>query len=79
MLIREHHFLCRWDETSFGVSCNFADCLRIRETGDSRRFQTMRLSPEYGTRHMLANGMLRERPLPLPGVNKVSGKPTFSE
>jgi hypothetical protein len=62
----------KWDERSFAVSCNFVDCLRIRENGDGRRFQTMRLSPEYGTRHMLANSMLRERPLTLKGINKVN-------
>ncbi len=63
----------RWweDERSFAVSCNFADCLRSRETGDAARFQTMRLSSEYGTRHMLSNAMLREYPVALPNMNKV--------
>ncbi len=90
----------KWDERAFAVSCNFVDCLRSREFGDSSRFQvttvtistffltiftikdafffvfffllqTMRISSEYGTRHMLSNAMLREYTVSRPNMNKV--------
>lgn len=57
------------------VSCNFADCMSARETGLPNlahgRFWTQRLSSEYGTRHMLANSMLKESPASIPQMNKV--------
>ena len=33
--------------------------------------EPMTLSGEYGTRHMLANAMMREYPVPLPRMDKV--------
>lgn len=57
--------------SSFPLSCNFVDCVRSRELGDSRKFQTFRLNPEYGTRHMLSNAMLKEHQISVPGMNKV--------
>ena len=57
------------------LSCNFADCMSARETGlpslSAGRFWTQRLSSEYGTRHMLANSMLKESPASVPQMNKV--------
>ena len=46
------------------LSCNFVDCIGSRELGLPRvggnRFFSERLSSEYGTRHMLSNGMMKE-------------------
>ena len=57
------------------ISCNFTDCLKNRElTGSSiagGRLYSQRLSSEYGTRHMLANNMLKESALSLPHMNKI--------
>eukprot|EP00096_Caligus_rogercresseyi_P007173 TRINITY_DN2484_c0_g1_i2.p1 TRINITY_DN2484_c0_g1~~TRINITY_DN2484_c0_g1_i2.p1 ORF type:complete len:480 (-),score=93.05 TRINITY_DN2484_c0_g1_i2:479-1918(-) len=54
------------------VSCNVADCLLNREMGlDRTGFQRMRLTSEYGTRHILSNAMLREYTLNVPDMNKV--------
>ena len=65
----------REEETGDRLSCNFADCMSARETGlpslSHGRFWTQRLSSEYGTRHMLANSMLKESPAPVPQMNKV--------
>ena len=62
-------------ETGDRLSCNFADCMSARETGlpnlSYGRFWTQRLSSEYGTRHMLANSMLKESPASIPQMNKV--------
>ena len=62
-------------KTGDRLSCNFADCMSARETGlpnlSHGRFWTQRLSSEYGTRHMLANGMLKESPASVPQMNKV--------
>ena len=62
-------------ETGDRLSCNFADCMSARETGlpslSAGRFWTQRLSSEYGTRHMLANSMLKESPASVPQMNKV--------
>lgn len=55
----------------FRVSCNFSDCLQSRESGCAERFQPMTLASEYGTRHMLSNGMFKERYESVPNVNKV--------
>ena len=44
---------------------------RSREMGDDRRFTTMRLTGEYGTRHMLSNSMLKEYPIKHKGMNKI--------
>jgi len=60
------------EESSYSISCNFVDCIANRERGCDRRFQTMRLASEYGTRHMLSNAMLREYPVSQSQVNKVS-------
>ena len=35
------------------------------------KFYTSRLNSEYGTRHMLANSMLKESPVYVPNMNKV--------
>jgi len=57
------------------VSVNFTDCLTAREMGMSHlgggKFYTSRLNSEYGTRHMLANSMLKESPVYVPNMNKV--------
>ena len=42
-----------------------------RERGCDKRFQTMKLASEYGTRHMLSNAMLKEYPGPAQQMNKV--------
>jgi len=59
------------EESSYAISCNFVDCLANRERGCDRKFQTMRLASEYGTRHMLSNAMLKEYPVTQSNVNKV--------
>jgi len=59
------------EESSYAISCNFVDCLANRERGCDRKFQTMRLASEYGTRHMLSNAMLKEYPVTQSSVNKV--------
>jgi hypothetical protein len=61
------------EESSYAISCNFVDCLSNRERGCDRKFQTMRLASEYGTRHMLSNAMLKEYPVTQTNVNKVGG------
>jgi len=56
------------------ISCNFIDCLANREMGHSRRFRPVRMSSEYGTRHMLTNSMFKEYPVspgPSTGFSKV--------
>ena len=42
-----------------------------RERGTDRRFQNMRLTSEYATRHMLSNAMMKEYPISQPNMNKV--------
>ena len=37
------------------------------------RLQTMRLSSEYGTRHMLSNAMLKENDVKINNMDKVGG------
>ena len=63
------------DSAGDRISCNFTDCLKNRElTGasvGSGRLYSQRLSSEYGTRHMLANSMLKETPISLPQMNKI--------
>merc|ERR550519_2669179 len=61
------------------ISCNFVDCLANRERGCDRKFQTMRLASEYGTRHLLSNAMLKEYPVTQSNVNKVTGLDGFSK
>ena len=39
------------EDSSYSISCNFVDCIANRERGCDRKFQTMRLASEYGTRH----------------------------
>ena len=57
------------------LSCNFVDCLSARELGLPRvggsRFFPKRLSSEYGTRHMLSNGMMKESSIPMPNMDKI--------
>ncbi len=57
------------------LSCSFVDCLTARETGLSRisggRYYQQRLSSEYGTRHMLANAMLKETAILVPQMDKI--------
>jgi len=67
------------EESSYAISCNFVDCLANRERGCDRKFQTMRLASEYGTRHMLSNAMLKEYPVTQSSVNKVTGMEMFSK
>jgi len=67
------------EESSYAISCNFVDCLANRERGCDRKFQTMRLASEYGTRHMLSNAMLKEYPVTQSNVNKVTGLDGFSK
>ena len=43
-----------------------------RERGTDRRFQNMRLTSEYATRHMLSNAMMKEYPISQSNMNKVS-------
>lgn len=59
------------DEASYRISCNFVDCIQTRERGCHRRLQTMRLSSEYGTRHMLSNAMLKENDVKINNMDKV--------
>jgi len=59
------------DEPGYSISCNFVDCIMNRERGLDRRFQTMRLTSEYATRHMLSNAMMKEYPIPQSNMNKV--------
>lgn len=59
-------------QPSYPISCNFVDCISNRERGCDRRFQTMRLASEYGTRHMLSNSMMKEYPVTQAHINKVS-------
>ncbi|XP_023320143.1 DDB1- and CUL4-associated factor 12 isoform X2 [Eurytemora carolleeae] len=58
-------------ENSYDISCNFVDCMMNRQRGDHRKFQTMKLSSEYGTRHMLSNSMLKEHEIKIGNMNKV--------
>lgn len=44
---------------------------RARELGLDHRFTPVRLSSEYGTRHMLSNSMLKEYPVLRPKMNKI--------
>lgn len=60
------------EEQSHSISCNFVDCLANRERGCDRKFQTMRLASEYGTRHMLTNSMMKEYPVTQGSISKVS-------
>lgn len=57
------------------MSCNFADCLSARQLGipavSGGRFYSQRLSSEYGTRHMLTNGMMKESAISVPQMNKI--------
>lgn len=59
------------DTASYNISCSFVDCIANRERGCDKRFQTMKLASEYGTRHMLSNNMLKEYPVTLTNMNKV--------
>ena len=59
------------DDTGYSISCNFVDCISNREMGSNRRFQNMRLTSEYATRHMLSNAMMKECPISQPNMNKV--------
>ncbi len=56
-------------------SCNFVDCVSAREIGLSHiggnRFFPKRVSSEYGTRHMLTNGMMKESSICMPGMDKI--------
>ena len=56
-------------------SCNFVDCLGAREMGlpavGGNRFFPERLSSEYGTRHMLSNGMMKETSIYMPSMDKI--------
>jgi len=61
----------RLSDNSFQISCNFVDCIKNRQLGLHKKFQTMRLSSEYGTRHMLSNSMLKEHEVKIPNMNKV--------
>ena len=58
-------------EDGFSISCNFVDCINNRERGTDRRFQNMRLTSEYATRHMLSNAMMKEYPISQKDMNKV--------
>jgi len=57
------------------LSCNFVDCIGSRELGLPRvggnRFFSERLSSEYGTRHMLSNGMMKETSIVMPNMDKI--------
>ena len=57
------------------LSCNFVDCLGAREMGlpsvGGNRFFSERLSSEYGTRHMLSNGMMKETSIYMPSMDKI--------
>lgn len=57
------------------LSCNFVDCLAARETGlhqlGGGRYFNQRLSSEYGTRHMLANAMMKETSVLMPNMDKI--------
>ena len=58
-------------DTTFPISCSFVDCMQNRQLGLHKRFQTMRISSEYGTRHMLSNSMMKEREVKIGNMNKV--------
>jgi len=71
-----------YDYTGIGVqpksdklSCNFVDCLGARAMGlpsiGGNRFFPERLSSEYGTRHMLSNGMMKETSIYMPNMDKI--------
>ena len=47
------------------------ECITNREMGCDRRFQQMRLTSEYATRHMLSNAMLKEYQISQANTNKV--------
>ena len=57
------------------LSCNFVDYLSARESGMPKvgggRFFPERLSTEYGTRHMLANAMMKETSVLMPNMDKI--------
>ena len=57
------------------LSCNFVDYLSAREFGLSGvgggRFFPEKLSTEYGTRHMLANAMMKETSVLMPNMDKI--------
>lgn len=63
------------EQASERLSCNFVDCIGAREIGLPRvggnRFFPERLSGEYGTRHMLSNGMMKETSVLMPGMDKI--------
>ena len=62
-------------DTGEQLSCNFVDYLSARESGLSSigggRFFHERLSTEYGTRHMLANAMMKETSVLMPNMDKI--------
>ncbi|KAK3873440.1 hypothetical protein Pcinc_018100 [Petrolisthes cinctipes] len=52
------------------LSRNFADYVLTRSRGCGR-LEHQQINEEFGTRHMLATGMFKERPIPLNRINKV--------
>jgi len=58
-------------DNSYPISCNFVDCIQNRQRGLNKKFQTMRISSEYGTRHMLSNSMMKEHEVKIGNMNKV--------
>ena len=59
------------EPAGYSISCNFVECINNREMGCDRRFQQMRLTSEYATRHMLSNAMLKEYQISQANTNKV--------
>lgn len=71
-------FLCYSDsedeeevEKSIDISCSFAQCAQNRQLGLNRKFQSMEMSSEYATRHMLSNSMMKEYEITIGNMNKV--------
>jgi len=58
-------------DNSFQISCNFVDCMQNRKQGCHKKFQPMRVSSEYGTRHMLTNAMMKEHEVKIGNMDKV--------
>ena len=71
----EEDFYVDKDSVGDRMSCNFVDCLSTRGLGipslSGGRLYSQRLSSEYGTRHMLTNGMMKESAIAVPQMNKI--------
>jgi hypothetical protein len=54
----------------FIISCYWKDT-KLIEIIFCRKFQTMEMSSEYATRHMLSNSMMKEYEITIGNMNKV--------